>query len=605
MSTVQQEAFAPRARIEDLSITFDSQGADLYAVRNVSLDILPNEILVIIGESGSGKSVLASALMGLITGQGQTRVNGSVEVCGVDMMSGSVSAKRRTRRHKMGVVFQDPMSSLNPTMTIGRQMLEVANSVEAVRASLQLAGIADADSRLKQYPHQLSGGLRQRVMIAMAVCRNPQLIIADEPTTALDVTVQAQVLQLIRSLRDKLGASVVLITHDFGVAAQIADRVAVMYAGRIVEVGSIGDVMSSPSHPYTEALIRSRVTLDTSRDTSVVTLPGEPPDPRVQLDGCAFSDRCWRAIDSCGVTRPHLGSAASHPGSAACLNQLGQGSTIVKTSETLTLAPTMVSSLLAIECKQVSVEFALGGRFKNKRILQAVKSVNLSVRMGESVAIVGESGSGKSTLLRVLAGMHRETAGTVTRPADAQMIFQDAGSSLTPWMTVGELVGERLLSDPESKNMNGSERRARVAETLRKVGLRSDIAGMRAYQLSGGQRQRVAIARAIIVPPQVLLCDEPTSALDPSLAAAVLNLLQELRRDLGMSIVFITHDLAAARYIADRIVVIYLGEVVESGAATEVCDAPTHPYTKALVASVPSFDDPVHAVVQRMEVEVP
>jgi peptide/nickel transport system ATP-binding protein len=575
----------PRARVHDLHVTFERRGVPLRALRGVSVEIQPSEILALVGESGSGKSVMGLALLGLLSGDPAPVISGTAEVCGIDMVAASPEQRRRARKAHLGAVFQDPMTSLDPTMRVGRQVSEAAGDAEEARRLLDLVGVPDAKRRMKAYPHELSGGLRQRVMIAMAVAGKPDLVIADEPTTALDVTVQAQVLGLLRDLCNELGTSFIVVTHDIGVASQIADRIAVMYGGRIAELGSSADVLGAPSHPYTVGLLNSRLDLNLPLGRAIHALPGQPPDPREHPKGCAFSPRCPAATPACSEALPEPAPAATHSGLSACIVE-NATATAGSRGET-PLFRSMIDvddSRPALRVNGIDKSFAVRRGWLKRDSLHALRHLILHVGSGESIAVVGESGSGKSTLLRVVAGLMEPEDGTIDyvgpRP---QMVFQDAGASLTPWLTVGEIVGERLL-----KSTGRIERRARVEQALRQVGLPADVAGVKATSLSGGQRQRVALARAIIVPPRLLLCDEPTSALDASLAASVLNLLQELRRELGMAVMFVTHDLAAARFISDRIAVMYLGQIVESAPTEELIGNPQHPYTKALLAAVPT-----------------
>jgi peptide/nickel transport system ATP-binding protein len=485
------------------------------------------------------------------------------------------------------------MTSLNPTMRVGKQVVEAAGSKAEAMRLLDAVGIPEPARRFTQYPHELSGGLRQRVMIALAIAGNPQLVIADEPTTALDVTVQAQILALLRELASELHCAFVFVTHDLGVASQLADHIAVMYGGRIAEFGNSEAVLHRPAHPYTVGLLESRLTLNTDREHQLPTLRGEPPDPRAHPPGCAFAPRCALRVEGCVEGPPALRPAGSHDGVAACI-RLGEHRRLAMTApapdwprQETTLADYGSPSDSALVIKGVTKSFTLRGGRRRKK-LQALRSVDLEVVRGGSVALVGESGCGKSTLLRVVAGLMKYDDGELivgegTRP---QIVFQDAGASLTPWMTVGELIGERL----HDQNIGRNARRERVAEALNLVGLPTEVAKAKPVQLSGGQRQRAALARAIIVPPALLLCDEPTSALDVSLAATALNLIGRLRRELGMSVLFVTHDLSAARVVADRIAVMYLGRIVEFGPAEDVCSAPVHPYTRILLDSVPGAD---------------
>ena len=569
------------AAITDLHVTFRRNGRDVHALRGVSLDIATGEILGLVGESGSGKSVLGFTMLGLLP---QARVSGSVKVADTDMVTGDAKTLRKVRRLDLGAVFQDPMTSLNPTMRIGKQVAEAAGSDEEALKLLTAVGIPDPKRRFRAYPHELSGGLRQRVMIAIAIAGNPELIIADEPTTALDVTVQAQVLRLLLRLRDEIGCSIMFITHDLGVAAQISDRIAVLYAGRIAEIGPTADVLNQPAHPYTHGLLRSRLTLDTARHRKLAALAGSVPSPVTPLPGCAFAPRCVLATLACVATPPDPTTIA--PGRvSACIVPFETVSTELGSRLTTTTEDIEPETAPAESSEPPAVVLKDGVKAFGK--LQALRGISLTVADGESVALVGESGSGKSTLLRVIAGLEKPTSGTIElaggqRP---QMVFQDAGASLTPWLSVGELISERLRRN----GMSRSQRQDAVAEVLERVGLPLDIAKARAGQLSGGQRQRVSLARATVVPPSVLLCDEPTSALDVSLAASVLNLIGDLRRTLDMSVVFVTHDLSVARVVADRIAVMYLGRIVEIGPADDVINDPVHPYTRALVDSIPNL----------------
>jgi peptide/nickel transport system ATP-binding protein len=574
--------------VEDLHVTFARGGRDIHAVRGVTLELAPGEILGLVGESGSGKSVLALALLGLLPGNPAPAVSGIAKVCGTDMVAATPEQRRLLRRQHLGAVFQDPMTSLNPTMRVGRQVAEAANDQQTVVDLLDSVGIPDPKRRAQAYPYELSGGLRQRVMIAMAIAGSPSLVIADEPTTALDVTVQAQILELLRHLRDELGTSFILVTHDLGVAAQVSDRIAVLYAGRLAEVGTSVDLFTDPHHPYTEGLLRSRLLLDTDRSRPVLTLPGEPPDPRELPPGCAFAPRCPSRTVECEAVLPALEPADGRD--VACFHQvhLSSGDDPMKPVEPWAepVPERFGGPLPAVLVHDVHKAFLVRSGFRRQR-LQALRGVDLAMVKGEAVALVGESGCGKSTLLRTIAGLQPVDEGSIefgkgTRP---QMVFQDAGASLTPWMTVGEQVGERLLEE----GMTRRQRVERVKDALGLVGLPPEVADAKAAQLSGGQRQRVALARATVVPPDVLLCDEPTSALDVSLAATVLNLIGRLRRELGMSVLFVTHDLAAARMVADRIAVMYLGRIVEVGPSEELCTQPAHPYTRALLATVPEL----------------
>ncbi|MFC5728899.1 MULTISPECIES: oligopeptide/dipeptide ABC transporter ATP-binding protein [Nocardioides] len=573
------------ASVRDLAVTFHRNGADLSALRGVNLDIQEGEVLALVGESGSGKSVLGSALMGLLP-HDLRALSGTVTVDGVDMLRGSERARRRVRRLSLGGVFQDPMSSLNPTQRIGRQLYEVTRADEESVRLLEAAGIPDARRRLRNYPHELSGGLRQRVMIALATAGDVKLVIADEPTTALDVTVQAQILALFRELCDRLGLAMLFVTHDLGVASTLADRIAVMYAGRIAEVGSASDVLDRGSHPYTRALQRARLTLKADRSRQIVALPGEPVDPSAQIDSCPFAPRCDHHRPVCDDGLPALRPSPTTSALTACSRAEDVSGYAIESllGESLAPMPTVTDPRPVVEVTAATKSYTIG-HGHGGHVIRALDGVDLTVGPNEALSIVGLSGCGKSTLLRAIAGLIPLDSGAITyngktRP---QIVFQDAGSSLTPWLTLGELIGERLRGN----GMSASQRGDVVAATMTRVGLNPGLMTARPGQLSGGQRQRAAIARAVVVPPSLLLCDEPTSALDVSLAATALNMLAELRRELGMAMLFVTHDLAAARLVADRIVVMETGRIVESGPTDDLVDHPQQDLTRQLLAAVP------------------
>jgi peptide/nickel transport system ATP-binding protein len=574
------------ARVEGLEVTFERRGVEVRALRGVSLEIRRGEILGIVGESGSGKTVLGLSLLGLLPDEPKPIVTGQVDVLGTDMLHAPDRARRERRRRDLGAVFQDPATSLNPTMTIGRQLAEVTSSTQKVIDLLISVGIPDPERRLKSFPHQLSGGQQQRVMIAMAIASQPALVVADEPTTALDVSVQADILRLISRLRDELGCSFAFITHDLSVAAEVADRIAVLYGGKLMEVGPVQDVLQNPAHPYTIGLLGSRLHLGSPRDRPVVSLPGEVPDAENAQPGCPFAPRCVLAIAECSMQHIPLLPVHDGRGLAACI-RLGE-----------VAAPDLAS--LNVELWQgpqrderpvvrlvgVTKSFKIRGSAKNHGV-QALQGIDLTIGGGESVALVGESGSGKTTLLRILAGLESTDGGTVEVADSApQMIFQNAVASLTPWLSVREQIGERLAC----KRLTRREVDDEVEMALQRVGLPARIALARPRQLSGGQAQRVAIARAIVVPPALLLADEATSSLDISLRAVILNLLNRLRRELGFAVVFVTHDLTAARVIADRIAVMHDGAIVELGDPDTICQHPASDYTRHLLDSLPGED---------------
>ncbi|CAB3800888.1 ABC transporter ATP-binding protein [Pararobbsia alpina] len=586
------------ASIKGLTLVLERDGLRSEVLRGIDLEIRPREIVGLVGESGSGKSALALAMIGLLPAAARPQIDGTIHVAGVDMVHGTKEALRAVRRTELGVIFQDPMTSLNPTMRVGRQITEMTGNPDETIGLMSAVGIRDPELRLRAYPHELSGGLRQRIMAAIAVAGRPSLIIADEPTTALDVTVQAQLLDLLRKLRDEFGCSVMLITHDLAVAAQIADRIAVLYAGRIAELGPVGEVLHRPTHPYTVGLLRSRLSLETPRGLPLQTLQPETASITERMRGCAYHSRCPLAVERCAVEQPPFEAAETSssgtPHLRACWHPVAKVRTLACESPSgSSVLPAQRPGNAAVEpavrIENLHTRFVLKSGSRKRQEVHALRGVDLTVSPGEALSIVGESGSGKSTLLRVIAGLAPVTSGSVRiAKGGAQMVFQDAGSSLTPWLTIGELLRERLLP----LRLNAAETRKRVEAALSSIGLPASVANVRPTELSGGQRQRIALARATMIAPAVLLCDEPTSALDASLAASVLNLIREMRRNLMMTVLFVTHDLSVARLMGDRIVVMTQGEIVEDGMSNDVIERPQHPYTRALLASVPSIGVP-------------
>jgi peptide/nickel transport system ATP-binding protein len=626
---------SPVLAVQDLAVTFPGAPASIRALRGVTLDIAPGEIVGLVGESGSGKSVLGLAALGLLPPV--ATITGSVLLDGREMVGTSEEARRLARRRYAGAVFQDPMTSLNPTMKVGRQVAEAAGSMDAAIQALERARVPEARRRAGQYPHELSGGLRQRVMIAMAIAGGPDLVVADEPTTALDVTVQAEILSLLTRIRDETGSSLLFVTHDLAVAAELADRIAVLYGGRIAELGPASEVLHSPCHPYTVALMAARLRGDAPRATMLPTLEGEPPDPRAHPPGCAFAPRCPLAEPACEAALPQADAAPTHDGVVACLHAgeasgvglraprghpqaagqeprgrpqaagqeprgrpqaAGQERGGPSPSGNPESAATLPGSLgvkggvkagpgpgPALLLTGITKAF---GKGDHRRVV--VDGLCLEVPAGGSLALVGESGCGKTTTLRMAVGLEKPDEGEIhVGPGGSpQLVFQDAGASLTPWLTIGEMLEERL----RTVGLDGPARRTRSLEVLQMVGLPAEVATHRGRQLSGGQRQRVALARAVAVPPALLACDEPISALDVSLAATVLNLLMNLRAELGMAMLFVTHDLAAARFVGDRVAVMAGGRIIEEGPSEDILNNPQHPHTASLVAAIPKFEAP-------------
>ena len=601
----------PLVEVRDLRVAIEVPGGTLHPVRGVDFTLERGTTLGIVGESGCGKSMTALALMGLLPARARIAAQ-ALRLDGRDLLALSArQMAREVRGARMTMIFQEPMTSLNPVYTIGRQLAETmllhraCSPAEAKRRAIELlerVGITGAARRLGQYPHQLSGGQRQRVMIAMALMNDPEVLIADEPTTALDVTIQAQILRLLAELQRSLGMALVLITHNLGVVSRIADRVAVMYAGELVETGTTARLFAQPRHPYTQGLLASipqpgRV----DPGGRLGSIPGIVPSMLGEMQGCAFAARCAHARAACRqapppVRRPDAAStyrcvmdeleiAALPAGAAQAVRSAGDPAR----STTAFEAPLIAASDL--HCR-FDVKRGLFGR---TQALHAVNGVSLSIERGEIVAVVGESGCGKTTLARMLLGLIAPQAGRVLldgAPLAAlsgraiaqrmQPIFQDPYSSLNPRRTLGEIVRRPL--DVHGIG-SAAERRRKVEEILARVGLPRRLLHSYPNQLSGGQRQRAAIARAIIMEPQIVICDEPTSALDVSVQSQILNLLRDLRDQLGLTYLIITHDLAVVEHMATRVAVMYLGEIVETGDARALFSAPMHPYTRALLAS--------------------
>lgn len=585
MENKMEQKSSPVVEIRNLAVSLRRGQQRISALRNIDLSISEGEIVALVGESGSGKSVLGMTILGLLPSSSDPIVEGSISVLGSDLITADQNKLRELRRFKLGAVFQDPMSSLNPSMKIKRQIAEVSNQTKTSFEALSEVGITDVESTLERYPFELSGGQRQRVMIAMALLKEPSIVIADEPTTALDVTIQAQILRLIKDLRSTSKSAFLFITHDLGVAAEIADRIVVLYNGKILEQGRASDILSNPGHPYTSHLTSSRITMSQDKSSLLSERNGDRNDFRLGIDGCPWTNSCEFASEVCGISFP-CASQLSEGWISYCHNLKGFRSR--QQVETVRIRDirkkTDSGGKLILEAVGVEKRFHIkspGGYTE----LQALRNVDLKLTKGEVVSVVGESGSGKSTLLRILAGLDEPTSGSALRKSDSapKMVFQDAGSSLTPWMSVGDILKESLWAS----NLTKSVKSERVAEALNKVGLSSSVLNTKTSALSGGQRQRVAIARCVIDPPDILLCDEPTSALDASLVANTLDLLIGLKNELEMGMVFVTHDLAVARYISDRILVMYKGRVVESGPSDLVCVEPLHPYTRMLLASLP------------------
>ncbi|WP_444635024.1 dipeptide ABC transporter ATP-binding protein [Cupriavidus oxalaticus] len=594
--------------VKNLSIKLPLEnGLTLHAVRNVNFKIDKGECLGVVGESGSGKSLAALSIPRLLPRRAQCSAD-TLRVNGLDLTSMSECDLASTvRGTQVGYIFQEPMTALNPVYSIGRQLTETMRCHQAVTGDqahrraielLERVGIASPAKRMASFPHEFSGGQRQRIMIAMALMNRPQLLIADEPTTALDVTVQKQILDLLDDLRRELGMGLLLISHNLGAVASVADNVAVMYAGEIVESAPTGTLFGASRHPYTQGLLQSIPDLGKHEaGTLLPTLPGTVQSFYSQPGSCVFERRCKYAFARCGLEAPKF-RAYDKKHAGACHLASAPQPEMVETPKAMLRRP---AGDVLLEAKGISMTYSVrGGLFKPRLPLKAVVDVSLLLKKGRTLAIVGESGCGKSTLARMLLGLEQPVSGEVfldgrdigayepaQRAALVQTVFQDPYSSLNPSRRVSEIVRRPL---DLSAAMPAAQRDAHVASLLEKVGLPTRLHHASPGQLSGGQRQRVAIARALATNPALIVCDEPTSALDVSVQAQILNLLLQLRKEFLLTLVFISHDLAVVGHMADEIAVMYLGEVVEYGPAEQILRNPVHPYTKALLASTPTLE---------------
>ena len=611
----------PLLQIKDLHTDIEIRSGVVRALSGVDLHVNPGETLGIVGESGSGKTMTALSLMGLLP-QGGKVSSGSIILDGQDLTQLPLKEKRKLRGTKVGMIFQDPLTSLNPTMKIGLQVCEPLRVHEKLskRAALARAveilkrvGMPRPEVVINNYPHQLSGGMRQRVMIAMALVCKPRILIADEPTTALDVTTQMQILDLIDELRDEYKMGVILITHDLGVVAGHTDRVAVMYAGRIVETAPTKTLFTEPKHRYTSSLMAALPERALAAGTKLFSIPGAPPSLTNLPVGCRFAARCLWATDECRASYPELGGDDIHTFSCFHPVQEGdespavlQGKLDSTSAEGAASDVPQISNEVLLDVKEASREYesAGSGFFKREKgVVSAVDRVSITVKKGETYGLVGESGCGKSTVGRLIAGLEPPSGGAIEldgrdlaklkgRDAvrihrDVQMMFQDSYAAMDPRMRI-----DQILAEPMSIQKTGNARQIaeRIMEILEQVGLTEEILDRYPHEFSGGQLQRIGFARSLTLAPDLIVADEPVSALDVSVQAQVLNLMKDLQQELGLSYLFISHDLAVVQYMADRIGVMYLGRIVEEGPAHEVVKNPKHPYTKALIDSIPVPD---------------
>ena len=610
------DAAGPLLAVEDLHTQFATARGIVRAVEGVSFDVKRGEVVAIVGESGSGKSVTALSIMRLLPRIAKIP-KGRVTFDGRSLLELDDEQMREVRGRDISMIFQEPMTSLNPILTIGLQIMEplqihLGMTDEQARARaielLQLVGITDLERRLAQYPHQFSGGMRQRVMIAIGLACNPKLIIADEPTTALDVTIQAQILELMKNLSRKLNIALIIITHNLGVVARYADRVIVMYAARVIEQGTGDQVFHRPRHPYTMGLLRSVPRLDRPRGAKLETIEGLPPNLAAALPGCRFAPRCPYRLPVCDEEPPLARTDTGGLSRCHRHQEIAEGKIFWAAGEggSQEIIAQKTEPLLSVS--HLTKHFSASGGLRSKGgVVRAVEDVSFDIYPGETLGLVGESGCGKTTVGRLILRLEEPTSGHIvfqgTDLAEAteaelkairrkvQVIFQDPYSSLNPRMTVGQIIAEPLhVYDLVPKGKRAGDR---VAELLVQVGLRPEMAERYPHQLSGGQRQRIGIARALAMEPSFIVCDEAVSALDVSIQGQIINLLEGLQRRLGIAYLFIAHDLAVVRHISMRVIVMYFGRIMEVADRDVLYRDPQHPYTKVLLDAAPVPDPTV------------
>ena len=603
-------------QVSQLQVDFETRNGLLTAIRDVELAIDPGEIVCIVGESGSGKTVASKSIMRLIEFDNGRISKGSITLNGLDVTTLSDKQLRTIRGSEIAMIFQEPMSAFDPVFTVGHQIVEtilqhknISTKAAKERAIylLNRVGISDATLRFRQYPNELSGGMLQRAMIAMALACNPKLLIADEPTTALDVTIQAQILNLLEELKEEFRMSILLITHDMGVAAQVADRIVVMYAGEIVEEAETVELFNKPMHPYSIGLLQSITHIDSDKNKPLYSINGSIPSLSDLPSGCLFHPRCPFATDLCLQQKPKLEQICGRK--VACWyaereKKFEQDEEVVSLSEVEIVGENLsrnIEPLMTIQKVSKYYPSSNNRLFQKASVIKAVDNVSFTIFKGETFGLVGESGSGKSTLGRLLLQLEKVTSGSVEfdgvnltnlKASDLrkirkhlQMVYQDPYGSVNSRWTVG-----RIIEEPLQVHLKNSkeDNQAIAYKLLEAVGLNKDAYEKYPHEFSGGQRQRIAIARAIALNPKMLIADEAVSALDVSVQAQIINLLKDLQKQLDLTILFIGHGLNIVRHVSDRIGVMYLGELVEIANSETLFQSPTHPYTKLLIESIPT-----------------